>query len=171
MAGPPGSGKSAVAAGVARALGCALLSVDPIEAAMWRAGVGRDQPTGLAAYVVAEALAAEQLLIGNDAIVDAVNDVEVARVAWRQLAARLEMPLAFVEVYCSDEQEHQQRLAGRQRGIDGFPEPTWESVIERRDGFIGWDDDRVRVDSMRPLAENVAIVLEHLGRARRPGSR
>lgn len=171
MAGLPGSGKSAVAAGVARALGCALLSVDPIEAAMWRAGIGRDQPTGLAAYVVAEALAAEQLLIGNDVIVDAVNDVEAARGAWRLLAVRLEMPLAYVEVYCSDEQEHQRRLAGRQRGIDGFPEPTWESVIGRRNGFAGWGDDRVRVDSMRPQAQNVDIVLEHLGRARRAGHR
>lgn len=166
MAGLPGSGKSAVAAGVARALGCALLSVDPIEAAMWRAGIDRDQPTDLAAYVVAEALAHEQLLIGNDVIVDAVNDVEVARGLWRSLAARLERPLAFVEVFCSDEPEHQRRLAGRQRGIDGFPEPSWESVIERRNGFIGWDDDRMRVDTMRPLAENVAIVLEYLRRMR-----
>jgi predicted kinase len=167
MAGLPGSGKSAVAGEVARALGCALLSVDPIEAAMWRAGVGRDQPTGLAAYVVAEDLAREQLLVGNDVIVDAVNDAEPAREQWRSLAARLERPLVFVEVFCSDEQVHRRRLGGRQRGIEGFPEPAWESIIERRSGFSDWGDDRVRVDSMRPLEENVVFVLEHLGRTRR----
>lgn len=88
MAGLPGSGKSAVAGEVARALGCAVLSVDPIEAAMWRAGIGHDQPTGLAAYVVAEELAREQLLIGNDVVVDAVNDVEPARQQWRSLATK-----------------------------------------------------------------------------------
>jgi predicted kinase len=170
MAGLPGSGKSAVAGEIARVLGCALLSVDPIEAAMWRAGIGRDQPTGLAAYVVAEDLAREQLLIGNDVIVDAVNDVEAARGQWRSLAARLERPLAFIEVFCGDEQEHRSRLEKRQRGIEGFPEPTWESVVERRSGFSGWNDDRVRVDSMRPLADNVTIVLEYLGRARRDGA-
>lgn len=169
MAGLPGSGKSAVAGDVARALGCAVLSVDPIEAAMWRAGVGRDQPTGLAAYFVAESLAREQLLLGNDVIVDAVNDIEEARALWRSLAARVEQLLVFVEVFCSDEQEHRRRLTGRQRGIEGFSEPTWEAVLERKNGFSGWDDDRVRVDSMRPLAEITASVLEYLGNVRRSG--
>ncbi len=171
MAGLPGSGKSAVAGEIARALGCAVLSVDPIEAAMWRAGVERDQPTGLAAYVIAEDLAREQLLVGNDAIVDAVNDVEPARDQWRSLAASLGQPLAFVEVICSDEQVHRRRLAGRQRGIEGFPEPTWESVLERRSGFTSWTDDRIRVDSMSPLGEIAAAVQEYLERMRLSGVR
>lgn len=162
MAGLPGAGKSAVAGEIARVLGCALLSVDPIEAAMWRAGVERDQPTGVAAYVIAEDLAREQLLAGNDAIIDAVNDVEPAREQWRSLAARLGEPLVFVEVFCSDEQTHRHRLASRQRGIEGFPEPTWESVMERRSGFVAWDDHRIRVDSMTPLDDITAAVLEHL---------
>jgi len=49
MSGLPGSGKSAVAEDLGRALPAAVLSVDPVEAAMWRAGVDRKQPTGLAA--------------------------------------------------------------------------------------------------------------------------
>lgn len=168
MAGLPGSGKSAVAGEVARALGCALLSVDPIEAAMWRSGIERDQPTGLAAYVVAEDLAREQLQIGNDVIVDAVNDVEAARGQWRSLAAELDQLLAFVEVFCSDEQEHRRRLSGRHRGIVGFPEPTWESIAGRREGFRGWDDERLRVDSMRPLDETVASARAYVERVRHP---
>ncbi|MGL5809189.1 MAG: AAA family ATPase [Nocardioides sp.] len=166
MAGLPGSGKSAVAERVARALGCPILSVDPIEAAMWRAGVGRDQPTGLAAYLVAESLAREQLLLGHDVIVDAVNDVEPARRQWRSLAASVARPWGFVEVFCGDEHEHRRRLAGRQRDIDGFPEPTWESVLERRIGFADWSDDRVRVDSMRPLVETTATVVDYLANVR-----
>lgn len=166
MAGLPGSGKSTVAGEVARALGCALFSVDPIEAAMWRAGIGQDQPTGLAAYVVAEDLAREQLLIGHDAIVDAVNDVEAARDQWVALAARLSHPLAFVEVFCSDAEEHQRRLRDRRREIVGFPESTWASVIERRESICAWADDRLRVDSMRPLNENVMAVLEYAERVR-----
>lgn len=170
MAGLPGSGKSAVAREVARALGCALLSVDPIEAAMWRAGIARDQPTGLAAYVVADDLAREQLLIGNDVVVDAVNDVDAARGQWVSLAAELGRPLAFIEVFCSDVDEHRRRLEGRHRGIVGFAEPTWESVVERRAGFEAWTDARLRVDSMRPLAEGVAVVLDHVASIRRGGS-
>jgi predicted kinase len=115
MAGLPGAGKSAVAQELARALGCAVLSVDPVEAAMWQAGVSRREPTGLAAYVVAEALAAEQLALGHDVVIDAVNGVEPARDQWRRLAERAGAALRFIEVRCSDEEEHRRRLEGRAR--------------------------------------------------------
>jgi predicted kinase len=162
MAGLPGAGKSTVAQGLARALRCALLSVDPIEAAMWRSGVARTQPTGLAAYVVAEDLAREQLLLGNDAVVDAVNDVPEARGQWKALAADLDIPLAFVEIYCSEPETHRLRLQERRRGIAGFPEPSWESVLDRKVDFDTWSDPRLRLDSMQHLAENIATALDHL---------
>lgn len=164
MAGLPGSGKSSVAAEVARVLGCALLSVDPIEAAMWRSGIARDQPTGLAAYVVAEDLAREQLRLGNDVIIDAVNDAQQARDQWLSLSAEVGRPVAFVEVFCSDESVHRRRLAERRRAIAGFPEPTWESVVARREGFHTWDGERLQLDSMQPLEETVASALEYVGR-------
>lgn len=160
MAGLPGSGKSAVATELARARRCAVLSVDQIEAAMWRGGIDHEQPTGLAAYVVAEALAREQLLLGYDVVLDAVNDVEAARDQWRSLAANAQHPLLFVEVLCSDRREHRRRLASRRRGIAGFPEPTWESVVAREAGLSEWRDARVRVDSIRPLAELVDEILD-----------
>ncbi|MDJ1113411.1 AAA family ATPase [Microbacterium dauci] len=166
MAGLPGSGKSTIAEGIARSLGCALLSVDPIEAAMWRAGIHREQPTGVAAYVVAEDLAREQLVLGNDAIVDAVNDVDAARGQWTSLAAELGQKVVFIEVYCSDETAHRRRLEGRNRALVGFPEPTWESVVTRGAGFEAWDAPRLRLDSMRSVDENVATALEHLDRNR-----
>jgi predicted kinase len=162
MAGLPGAGKSAVAEGLAWALGCAVLSVDPVEAAMWRAGVSRCEPTGLAAYAVAEALAAEQLALGHDVIIDAVNGVEPAREQWRRLAGRTGSLLRFIEVRCSDEEEHRRRLEGRERGIDGFPEPPWESVRARRADFEHWRDDRLVLDSTLPLADNLRRALDHL---------
>lgn len=159
MAGLPGAGKSAVADAVGRALGATVLSVDPVEAAMWRAGVGRDQPTGLAAYVVVEAMAAHQLSLGGTVVVDAVNAVEVARAQWRGLAASAGVPLRFVEVVCSDPALHRRRLEGRRRDLDGFAEPTWEVVERVRAEFAPWADRPVRVDSVRPLDEVVEAVL------------
>lgn len=167
MAGLPGVGKSAVAEGLARALRCPVLSVDPIEAAMWHAGIDRDQPTGLAAYVVAEDLAAEQLRMGNDVVVDAVNDAAPARQQWRGLAERCAVPLVFVEVVCSDEAVHRRRLSERVRDLDGFPEPSWESVAARRSGFDDWNDARLRVDSLQPLDDSVAAALTHVAGVRR----
>ncbi|MEL6723524.1 MAG: AAA family ATPase [Pseudomonadota bacterium] len=95
MAGLPGAGKSSIANGLCRALGATLLSVDPIEAAMWRSGLGRDA-TGRAAYEVAEALAAENLRQGQTVIVDAVNPVEEARLMWLNTAQSLTLPISYI---------------------------------------------------------------------------
>jgi predicted kinase len=170
LAGLPGSGKSAVAADLGRALGCALLSADPVEAAMWRAGISRSEPTGLAAYVVVEALAAEQLALGHDVIVDAVNAVEPAREQWRDLAGRLAAELRFIEVCCSDPAVHRSRLEGRQRGIAGFYEPTWADVEQRSREFAPWTDDHLTLDSVADRHANLRIALDYLGRpATEPG--
>jgi len=169
MAGLPGAGKSAVAEDVAAALPAAILSVDPIEAAMWAAGVARSQPTGVAAYVVAEVLAGEQLAIGRPVVVDAVNAVEPARAQWRGLAARARVPLVFVEVYCGDPDEHRRRLESRRRSIPGFPEPTWESVLARRAAFADWSEPRLRLDSLDTRAANLATALAHLAQHRPDG--
>ena len=61
--GPSGSGKSTLAEGLSRHFSLPLFSVDPIEAAMWRGGLPRDQ-TGIAAYVIAQILAEEHLRLG-----------------------------------------------------------------------------------------------------------
>ncbi|GEA86776.1 AAA family ATPase [Cellulomonas cellasea] len=167
MAGLPGAGKSAVADAVGRALDATVLSVDPVEAAMWRAGVGRDQPTGIAAYVVVEAVARHQLALGRTVVVDAVNAVDEARGQWRDLARITGVPLHFVEVVCSDAALHRERLEGRRRDIEGFAEPTWESVEQVRREYAPWVDAPLRVDSVLLLDEVVATVLGHV----RPGGR
>ena len=49
MAGLPGAGKSTIGEIVGARLGATVVSVDPIESAILRAGIDADQPTGLAA--------------------------------------------------------------------------------------------------------------------------
>ncbi|ACQ81792.1 conserved hypothetical protein [Beutenbergia cavernae DSM 12333] len=149
MAGLPGAGKSYVAARIAEATAAVVVSVDPIEAAMWHAGVGGpdrpDVPTGYAAYVVAETVAEQALRGGAGVVVDAVNAVEPARAQWRGLAARTGVPLIFVEVVCSDAATHRSRLEARRRDIPGFPEPTWDDVASRQ--VDAWTHERVVVDT------------------------
>lgn len=162
MSGLPGAGKSAVADDVARELGWPVLSVDPVEAAMLRAGVDHAQPTGLAAYVVVEALAAEQLRLGHNVVVDAVNGVRPAQEQWRSLAARADVPLKIIEVRCSDEAEHRSRLTRRCRGIEGFPEPSWEDVVARAAETTPWTQPLLVLDSMTPREQNLRTALEYL---------
>ncbi|MFE6054252.1 AAA family ATPase [Kitasatospora sp. NPDC056446] len=166
MAGLPGSGKSAVAGMLGRSLAAPVVSVDPIEAAMWRAGVARSQPTGLAAYIVAEAVADGVLAVGRPVIVDAVNAVEPARAQWRSLADRHGVRAAFIEVVCPDPAVHRRRLEGRSRGIEGFAEPTWEAVERLRDEFAPWTDQRLVLDTTADLTSTAATALEFLARGR-----
>src|ERR1700728_347851 len=103
VAGLPGAGKSTMAADLGRALHCAVLGVDQAEAAMWRAGISPSAPTHHAAYLVVAALATEQLALGHDIIVDAVNGPEPTRAQWRDLARELAAELKFIVVECSDD--------------------------------------------------------------------
>jgi predicted kinase len=151
MGGLPGSGKSTVAEGMARTLGIAILSVDPVdpvEAAMRRAGLS-EASTGLAAYAVLEAMADEQLRLGQSVIVDAVNPVEAARQAWRDLADRRGVALRVVVCVCADATLHRRRVEARARGIVGLPELTGADVERRRAQYDPWIDDHLALDTGR----------------------
>jgi predicted kinase len=167
LAGLPGSGKSTLAADLGRALNCAVLGVDQAEAAMWRAGISQSAPTHHAAYLVVAALAAEQLALGHDVIVDAVNGPEPARAQWRDLAAQLDAELKFIVVECGDDRIFRDRVEHRSRSIEGFPEPTWEGILRRRAEFPPWTDDRLTIDSVNSPAANLQAALEYLSAGQR----
>jgi predicted kinase len=148
LSGLPGSGKSVLAESLSRALAVPIFSIDPIEAAMWRAGLAKAQ-TGVAAYEVAQALADEHLRLRHSAIVDAVNPVEAPRAKWRNLAAKHRVSLKVIECVCSDETMHRQRIEGRVRSIAGTHELTWASLLQRRAEYEAWTDPRLVLDTSR----------------------
>jgi predicted kinase len=159
--GLPGVGKTALARAVAERLGAVYLRVDAIEAALWRAGVARDQPTGLAAYVVAHTVAEGSLEAGGPVVVDAVNPVEDARRGWRDLAHRLAKPLRVIEVVCLDEPEHRRRVELRTADLEGHVVPTWSDVQDRE--YEPWDERRLTVDTATASpTECLAQVLEYV---------
>ncbi|MFI6323014.1 AAA family ATPase [Nonomuraea sp. NPDC050556] len=159
LSGLPGTGKSALGEALGRALRAPVLSVDPIESVMIEAGLEHGFTTGLAAYGVAQRLAADHLALGLTVVADAVNDVEEARDGWRRVAAGV--PLRVVECVCSDEDLHRKRLEARERGL-AFAEPTWASVLRRRAEWRPWPEQVLVVDSALPLGDNLASVLDQL---------
>lgn len=167
MAGLPGTGKSTVAEAVGAQLTLPVVSVDPIESAILSAGIDADQPTGLAAYLVAETIAESVLGSVGGAVIDAVNAVEPAREQWVRLAARRGIPIRFVEVVCSDAEVHRARLEARGRQLAHLAEPTWHAVEQSLDEWEAWGGEsgavpRITVDSVLPvptLAEQVVAFV------------
>lgn len=161
VSGIPGTGKSSVAESVATSLRLPILSIDPIEAAMWHGGFPKDA-TGVAAYEVAAATAEEQLKLELSVVIDAVNPVESSRDTWRRLAARRHAKLIPIEIICSEESLHRQRVEKRKRNIPGMPEVTWERVLERRQEYEPWADKHLTLDSVAPLSNLVQRALDYI---------
>lgn len=162
FSGLPGSGKSAIADQLGRGLPAAVLSVDPIEAAICRCGITQSFETGVAAYEVAAVLAEEQLGLGISVIADAVNSLGIARSMWRRAALNSGAPVTVIEVICSDPDVHRSRLATRVREIVGFPEPTWDEVMARRDEWEEWTEERLVLDTIEDLGHNVGRAFAYV---------
>jgi predicted kinase len=158
--GLPGTGKTTIARAAAARLRGAFVRVDEVEAAMWRAGIGQEQPTGLAAYVVAEAIAEGCLRAGTPVIVDAVNPVEEARRGWRELAQRVGAALRVVEVVCADSAEHRRRVEQRRADVDGHEVPTWQQVTSRE--YEPWSEERLVLDTSSPDFDCIAAVEDYV---------
>ncbi len=149
MSGLPGVGKSTVAEQVSRTTGWPVFSVDPIESGILRSGIPASFETGLAAYVVADVLARENLSLGHSVIVDAVNAVEPGRAMWRSAAHATGARLRILECVCPDVAEHQRRVAVRRRGLVGFETLSWDRVEQVRAEFEPWTEERLVVDTSK----------------------
>lgn len=161
ISGLPGSGKSTVAEGLAKKLGLPLFSVDPIESSIIKSGIKRSFETGLAAYIVVETLAAEQLRLGLSVIIDAVSPVQEARDMWKKLAKKYSAKLYIVECIINDE-SHKQRIASRMRNLHGIPEVTWEDVENRRREYSPWNEERLIIDTSGTVESNLKKILEYI---------
>jgi predicted kinase len=161
LSGLPGTGKSAIADALGRARGMPVISVDPIESAILRSGLTRSFETGLAAYLVAEALADGFTATGVGAVIDAVNSTEYAREQWRKVAVRHDADMRVIVCLVSDLSIHEARLAGRDRGMTSG-EPSPEDVERRRNEWTDWPEPHLTLDAVDDLDANVARALQFI---------
>lgn len=157
LAGLPGTGKSAIARGVAEAMGAVWLRIDTIEIAIGDAQGALDD----AGYRVGYAVAEDNLRLGRDVVGDSVNPWRLTRDAWRDAGLAAGADVIEVEVICSDPEEHRRRVETRTSEVAGLVLPDWAAVTGR--DYHPWDRDHVTVDTAgRSLAEAVADVLAAL---------
>lgn len=160
--GLPGTGKSTLADQVARTVGAPAFAADWLMGALKPALVKLDRAEYLA--VRSELLATlvtRQLMLGQDAIVDAlVSESQVA--AWRETAARFSARWYLIECICSDEVIHRERIEGRIRGIPGWHEVGWDFVERMRAELSLLTAVRLTIDAMEPVADNLRRVLNYI---------
>jgi predicted kinase len=164
--GLPGTGKSDLAEAVGCELGIPVFAKDWLEATLRRCGLGQDTESarilGYAGYELLTVLALWQLRLGQSVILDSVASFEHIREQWRDLAVTYGADWRVIECICSDESVHRARLTIRQRGIPGWHELTWADVERVGSYYEPWQDERLILDAVNPLAENIRAAQAYL---------
>jgi predicted kinase len=160
--GLPGTGKSTLAEQVARSVGVPAFAADWLMGAIKPALANLDRSEYLAVRSgLLGTLATRQLMLGQDAIIDAlVSESQVA--AWREAAVRFPARWHLIECICSDEVIHRERVEGRIRGIPGWHEAGWDFVERMRAELPSLTVDRLTVDAMEPVTDNLSRVLDYI---------
>jgi predicted kinase len=160
VGGLPATGKSTIAAAVARRTGAVYLRVDRIEQAVvdW---TSLAHPVGPVGYAIAHQLAREQLSLGLDVIVECVNPAAATRDPWVQTAAGAGARIVEVELRCSDRAEHERRVATRPSDVAGLVKPTWAQIVDR--DYEPWSRPRLEIDTaLTSVPDATELVLAQL---------
>ncbi|MFJ3404783.1 AAA family ATPase [Promicromonospora sp. NPDC090134] len=148
LAGLPGTGKSTLAEALAAALPAPVFSMDWQLGALVPFGVLRPDNTGPLSELTLVGAAARQLQLGLGAVIDATGHTQEFRARLQSLARSLDATFVGVECVCSDESVHRTRVAGRDRGIPGWPATvTWAHVQRMRDRWEDWHQPHLIFDT------------------------
>jgi predicted kinase len=160
LGGLPGCGKTTLARQLARRLGAVHVRIDSIEQAIRQSGI-RVVSLDDAGYRAGQAVAADNLRLGQRVIADSVNPLPVTREAWRATARAAGVAAFEVEITCSDAAEHRQRVETRQADLPGLRLPSWDDVLGR--AYAPWPEASLRIDTARQaVSESVARLEEAL---------
>lgn len=165
FSGLPGTGKSALAEALGRELGIPIFAKDWLEAALLQCELvpgNEAKPLGSAGYQLLTVLAERQLMLGQSAILDSVASTESIRLSWKQLAAAYGAEWRVIECTCSDEILHRARMSMRQRNIPGWHELDWSEVERVKTYYLPWEEDRLILNAVDSLEDNLKCVLEYL---------
>ncbi|MDU5385671.1 MAG: AAA family ATPase [Blautia producta] len=144
FSGLPGCGKSTVAKILSERLRAVYLRVDTVEQAI-RSASEPSQKIGPEGYFVLYELARENLKLGSNVVTDSVNDINLVRDAFRNIAISLNVPFLEVEIICSDKKQHRYRVENRISDVPGLDVPDWEQVQNRR--YEPWSREHLQLDT------------------------
>ncbi|STY31279.1 L-seryl-tRNA(Sec) kinase [Legionella wadsworthii] len=160
--GLPGTGKTTLSKIIAQRLKAVYLRVDTIEQALIHMeGYPDALIIGSEGYQISYAIARDNLALGLDVIADSVNPIEVTRMAWQEVAKKTQSDFMEIELICSDEDTHQNRVETRVADIEGHALPTWQAVLDRQYEF--WESKQIVLDTSKySIEESVVLIMNFI---------
>lgn len=158
FSGLPGSGKSTIAKILSQRLSAVYLRVDTVEQAISSVSES-GRKTGPEGYFVIYELARENLKLGSTVVTDSVNDINLVRDTFCNIARSLNVRFLEIEIFCSDKKQHRYRVENRMSDIPGLTNPDWEQVQSRQ--YEPWDREHLQLDTaILSATECVNKILE-----------
>jgi len=140
--GLPATGKSTISQRIAKELQAVHVRVDSIEQALRDEGLNSVYGEG---YAIAYRIAADNLSLGSTVVADSVNSIGITRDAWRLVGELAGVRILEIEIVCSDQKEHKQRIETRKTSIEGLHQLTWDKVLTR--DYEPWPTATIVIDT------------------------
>jgi len=157
LGGLPATGKTELSKYLSSSSGAVHIRIDTIEQELKNCGFNELYDEG---YKVAFALALENLKNGLSVVADSTNPVFESREAWVCVANKASSPFIEIEVICSNENEHKERIEKRQTDIPNLLLPSWESVTSR--DYHSWKTAGIVIDTAGKTPEQSKKELSEL---------
>lgn len=173
VTGPPASGKSTIAAAIAKGLPAPLIAKDPVKEALFDGlGTGNadwSRKLGIATYGILYLMLEQELRAGRSCVLEANFDHNEAST---QLAAiQLRRPFRALQIVCTAERNTLvKRFVARSNSRhpghidDERLEDVEDSIDARRWRALELDGETIEVDTTDWAAVNVEALVERAGR-------
>ena len=125
FSGLPGSGKTTLAKNLSKILKAVYIRIDTIEQGIRDLCNFNVQGEG---YRLAYKIIADNLIIGNNVVVDSCNPIKFTRNEYENIAIENNCKYKNIEIICSNKMEHKIRIDKRENDIKNLKLPTWEEV-------------------------------------------
>ncbi len=147
MSGLPGTGRSALAARLAREHGWALLTKDVVTQSLAEVGIADK----LAAYTVMFGLAALNLRNGMSTVLDAAFSLPRTRTQARTVAAGTGAAFTAISCVCSDPEQWQQRFTVEPPVAEGWASSAFASPEQVQKRYYPFRGPHLLLDTVEPL--------------------
>jgi len=142
FSGLPATGKTTLARELVKVLKAAYFRLDTIEHGIKELCSYNVQGEG---YRLSYRMAADNLALGNDVIIDCCNPWKLTRDEWDKMAKDNNANIINIEIKCGNTIEYKERVENRINDIEGFVLPTWEEIENGM--YEEWDRERIIIDT------------------------